>query len=82
MQNPINQFLLSDLQKGERAYLTDIQITKNELSRCTSLGLTPGVEVTMIQNFGRGPLILKVRGTQIALGRGQARMFLVERFQA
>lgn len=26
----------------------------------------------MIQNFGRGPIIVLVRGTRIALGRGEA----------
>jgi Fe2+ transport system protein FeoA len=26
----------------------------------------------MIQNFGRGPIIVMVRGTRIALGRGEA----------
>jgi ferrous iron transport protein A len=82
MQNMVNKSILADLQNGEHAFVTDIQVAKTELSRCTSLGLTPGAEVTMVQNFGRGPLILKVRGTQIALGRGQARKLFVERFQA
>jgi len=26
----------------------------------------------MVQNFGRGPLIVLVRGTRLALGRGEA----------
>ncbi len=63
---------VSNLKEGERAFLTSMEMGRHELSRCTSLGLTPGVEITMIQNVGRGPVILKVRGTQIALGRGQA----------
>lgn len=81
MQNELRGSLLSDLQQGERAHITDIQVGKAELTRCTSLGLTPGVEVTMIQNFGHGPLILRVRGTQIALGRGQARKLFIDREQ-
>jgi ferrous iron transport protein A len=43
-----------------------------------SLGFTSGVEVTVVQNFGRGPMIVTVRDTQIALGRGEALKVLVE----
>jgi len=42
------------------------------MGRLASLGFTPGVEVTMVQNYGRGPLIVEVRGTQVALGRREA----------
>jgi len=37
-----------------------------------ALGFTPGAEVHMVQNFGRGPIIVMVRGTRIALGKGEA----------
>lgn len=40
--------------------------------RAAALGLTPGVQVTMLQNYGHGPLIISVRGTRLALGRGEA----------
>lgn len=42
------------------------------VTRLAALGLTPGVEVRMIQNFGHGPLIVLVRGTRLALGRREA----------
>ena len=41
-------------------------------SRLATLGFTPGTPVRMIQNFGRGPIIVSVRGAQIALGRREA----------
>jgi len=47
-------------------------------SRLTSLGLTPGADLEVIQNYGRGPLIINVRGTHVALGRGEARKLFVE----
>ena len=47
-------------------------------SRLTSLGLTPGVEVQVLQNHGRGPIIINVRGTHVALGRGEAEKLMVE----
>lgn len=46
-------------------------------SRLATLGFTPGARVTMVQNFGRGPIIVMVRGTRIALGRGEAQKIIV-----
>ncbi|MBC7240186.1 MAG: ferrous iron transport protein A, partial [Chloroflexi bacterium] len=37
-----------------------------------ALGFTPGAEVTMVRNPGRGPVIVSVLDTSVALGRGQA----------
>jgi ferrous iron transport protein A len=45
----------------------------------TSLGFTPGTEVTVVQNYGRGPLIARVRDARIALGRGEAGKIYVHR---
>jgi hypothetical protein len=40
--------------------------------RLISLGLTPGAELRVLQNRGRGPLIIEVHGARLAMGRGQA----------
>ena len=45
--------------------------------RLATLGFTPGTELVMIQNYGWGPVIVQVRDTRIALGRGQARKIQV-----
>lgn len=82
MDNQTCQTSISDLQRGECGFLTELLIGRQELSRCTSLGLTPGAEITIVQNYGRGPMILKVRGTQVAIGRGQANKLYVCRSQA
>jgi ferrous iron transport protein A len=49
------------------------------MSRLATLGFTPGAKLTMVQNFGRGPLIVSIRGTRIALGRGEATKVRVAR---
>jgi len=49
------------------------------LGRMTSLGFTPGAEVTVVQNFGWGPLITRVRDARIALGRGEAGRVYVQK---
>lgn len=50
------------------------------VGRLAALGFTLGAKVTMVQNFGHGPIIVLVRDTRIALGRGEARKVLVRRF--
>jgi ferrous iron transport protein A len=48
------------------------------LSRLASLGFTPGAHLQVVQNYGRGPLIVSLRDTRVALGRGEAQKILVE----
>jgi len=47
------------------------------LSRLASLGFTPGARLKVLQNYGHGPLIVSVRDTRVALGRGEAEKILV-----
>lgn len=70
---------LAELKPGEHAALLEIHAGKGALGRMSSLGFTPGVDVEMVQNYGRGPLIVTVRGTRIALGRLEAEKLLVQR---
>ena len=41
-------------------------------SRLAALGLSIGSEVRVLQNRGNGPVLVLVRDTRIALGRGEA----------
>ena len=70
---------LSGLRVGEQAVVVELSGGRRLLSRMASLGFTPGAEVTIVQNFGRGPLIARVREARIALGRGEACKILVRR---
>jgi len=63
---------LTDLRVGEKAIISNLRGGRGVASRLTSLGFTPGAEVRMLQNVGNGPLIVIVRGTRVALGRGEA----------
>ncbi|HEC36186.1 MAG TPA: ferrous iron transport protein A [Anaerolineae bacterium] len=64
---------LSSLGSGEVGVVRDLNGGRGFVSRAVALGFTPGTEVTMVQNFRRSPLIVVVRDTHIALGRGEAR---------
>ena len=70
---------LSTLRPGERGVIEDMACGRGLLSRMTCLGFTPGASVTMLQNYGRGPLIALVRDARVALGRGEAARILVHR---
>jgi ferrous iron transport protein A len=77
--SPDGDVPLSALQAGEYGTIIDLAAGKSVLSRMASLGFTPGAHVSVVQNFGRGPLIALVRGARIALGRGEARRIRVRR---
>ena len=46
-------------------------------SRLASLGLSIGSQIQVLQNRGRGPVLVLVRNTRVALGRGEAVKILV-----
>ncbi len=69
---------LSELKTGNHGVLELMHAGRGLSSRLSSLGLTPGTNVTILQNYGRGPLIVNVRGTHVALSRGLARHLMVK----
>ncbi len=48
------------------------------VKRLLDLGLTRGCTFKVIQGRGRGPVLVEVRGTRIALGQGLASKVIVE----
>ena len=73
------QLSLSEMAVGEDAIILDFRGGRTVNNRLASLGFTPGVRVSMTQNFGHGALIVTVRGTRVALGRGEAKKIMVSR---
>lgn len=69
---------LAELHTGEQATVIEMKGGKCMTSRLASLGLTPGAKVNMTQNFMHGPLMVTVRGTRVALGRGEAMHILIQ----
>ncbi len=74
----IPTLMLDQVKNGEHVTLLAVQCGRSVASRMTSLGFTPGVDIEMVQNFGRGPMVVNLRGTRVALGRGEARKILVQ----
>lgn len=70
---------LADLAPGEQATVMNLQGGGGFVGRMSALGFTPGASVRVIRNAGRGPIIVSILDTQIALGRGQAGKVTVRR---
>ncbi len=71
--------LLSEMNTGDTAAIHSFRGGQLVNNRLASLGFTPGARVNMTQNFGSGPLIVTIRGTRVALGRGEAAKIIVEK---
>ncbi len=63
---------LSILPAGESGRIVSINADHHTISRLHSTGFSVQTYVQMIQNTGKGPLIVFVRGTEVALGRKEA----------
>lgn len=74
------------LNRGEQAEIVEIkgqqactpECGKNQLCHIEDLGLRVGKMVEMLNNEGRGPILLKIDESRIAIGRGMAMKIMVE----
>jgi ferrous iron transport protein A len=69
---------LSNLPTGKSCIVSRLMGGREFKARAVILGLTIGAQVTVLQNCGRGPMIVLVRDARLALGRGEAVKILVE----
>lgn len=70
---------VSQLRPNEVGVIVDLDGGRSFVARCLALGCTPGTEVKMVRNSGRGPVIVSVRDTRVALGRGEAEKLQVKK---
>ena len=68
---------LGDAKVGERVIIKQLRGGKDFTSRVAALGFTLGAVITILQNYGRGPVIVALRDSRVALGRGEAVKVLV-----
>ncbi len=73
------QVPLSGLRPGETASVKSYTGGRAMLGRCLSMGFTPGSTVRMLENYGKGPLLVNVCDSEVALGRGVAEKIMVVR---
>jgi len=68
-----------ELAEGAQARVHQVQGGQGFRGRVTTLGFTLGTPLRLLQNARRGPVIVLIRGTRVALGRGEALKVLVVR---
>ncbi|MCR5189648.1 MAG: ferrous iron transport protein A [Treponema sp.] len=69
---------LAELKKDQNGKVVSIDGDARFVSRITSIGLTPGCEVTVIKNEKRRPLLVFARDTMIALNGKECEKIMVE----
>ncbi len=77
MKNDMSR--LTDIENGARVRIASFDGAPSHLSRLNRYGLYPGDYARVLRQapFG-GPILLEVRGMEIALGRKLAELILVE----
>lgn len=73
---PEANFPLSKAVIGETVCLVKLEGGKGLQRRLAEMGLTPGVHLRVLQDCG-GPLLVAIRSSRIALGRGMAEKITV-----
>jgi len=63
---------LDELPAGNDAEIITLAGSGSIAGRLAALGFVPGNHVSMVRNSGRGPLIVSVFNTRVALGRREA----------
>jgi ferrous iron transport protein A len=69
---------LAFLPEGAQGIVQGIRGGMNARRRLYELGLTEGAFIRVIRSMGRGPIVVEVRGSRIALGRGLSMKIMVE----
>lgn len=74
----VSSVSLAELATGARAVVCEVGGGKAFARRLAGMGLVVGSQLEILQNPDRGPVLIRVRGTRIALGRGEAMKVLAE----
>ena len=69
---------LNYLQTGSSAVIKSLAGGDSFLCRITSMGFVPETPIVVVRNGRSGPLLVSLRDTNVALGRGEAAKIMVE----
>ena len=75
---------LTDLLSGQKALVRKLDGGQSFISRMAALGFTPGATLSIVRKNSshHGPLLVKLRGAQVALGFGEAESVQVSLLQS
>ena len=70
--------VLSRIDPGEEVTLIDIEGGRGLRSKLYSMGLVPGANLKILSRSGSGPVMIAVKDSRLAIGRGMAEKIIVE----
>ena len=70
---------LAMVAPGELVAVTEVRAGRGLQKRLADMGLTPGVQIRVINSQMPGPVLIDLRGTRVALGRGIAHKVTVKK---
>lgn len=69
---------LSDMKTGQRGSVRDLKGSERFLNRITSIGITIGCPISIMQNLKKRPVLVYARDSAIALDRTDCDLIDVE----
>ncbi len=69
---------LAMAQPGEMVTVIGVRAGCSLRIRLADMGLTPGVQIRVINRQRAGPVLIDLRGSRVGLGRGAAQKILVK----
>ncbi len=69
---------LINVPSGNKVQIINIDAGWGLQRRLADMGLTPGLRVTVVGNHKPGSVVLNVRGSRLALGRGISNKIMVQ----
>ena len=69
---------LAMLPENEEARVIEVRGGRGLVRRLSELGFTPGARVKVLFSNSPGPVLIDVRGSRIALGRGLLMRIMVD----
>lgn len=68
---------LAKLSKGQRASIVKVVANFKSTKRLADIGLVPGMVIEVVRKTISGPIEIKVKGSNLVLGRGIASKILI-----
>lgn len=68
---------LTDLKPGTNAIIRHLDGGHSIISRLAAMGFTPGGSLSVVHSANGGPLLVCLKGSRVAIGRGEAAHILV-----
>ncbi len=82
LEDKLREYMpLSNMEKGAYCYVYQIRGGGGFTRRLYDLGILPNSELKVCYNVYRGPMLVEVKGTRLALGRGITKKIIVKKIE-